>query len=149
MQLMQEEGFGKLVDFLYIPYHFQGGFNFGYGFVNLLTHGDAERCRATFHNFTRWPVAGDGKGCDVNSGDSFQGVEAHVERYRNSPVMHESVPDENRPAIYRDGVRQPFPPPTKLIKKPHVRANKRCKTPAEGSAELAIEDSADPADGAG
>ena len=32
--------------------------------------------------------------------------EAHVERYKNSPVMHKSVPDEYKPVIFADGVRR-------------------------------------------
>jgi hypothetical protein len=32
--------------------------------------------------------------CEVRWSGPHQGLEAHVERYRNSPVMHKSVPDE-------------------------------------------------------
>ena len=50
------------------------------------------------------------------SGD--QGYEAHVERYRNSAVMHKSVPDEFRPVVFQAGRRQRFPPPTRFLKPP-------------------------------
>ena len=44
----------------------------------------------------------------VSSGLTAQNssCEAHVERYKNSPVMHKSVPDEYKPAIFKDGVRR-------------------------------------------
>eukprot|EP00439_Symbiodinium_sp_Y106_P038344 s1688_g4.t1 len=46
--------------------------------------------------------------------------QAHVERYRNSPVMHRSVPDEYKPVIFKNGVRKKFPRPTKKGFKAHV-----------------------------
>ena len=45
-------------------------------------------------------------------------AQAHVERYRNSPVMHRSVPDQYKPVIFKDGVRKPFPRATKKVKAP-------------------------------
>ena len=48
----------------------------------------------------------------------FPAVQAHVERYRNSPVMHRSVPDEYKPVIFKNGVRKNFPRPTKKVKAP-------------------------------
>lgn len=124
MQIMEDADFGDLIDFIYVPCHFTDNTNFGYGFVNFEKYDDAERCRATLQGFSQWPVEWD-KECDVSNGDTCQGVDAHVERYRNSPVMHESVPDDNKPAMYRAGVRLPFPAPTKAIKKPHVRARRK------------------------
>ena len=52
--------------------------------------------------------------------ESFEcrAVQAHVERYRNSPVMHRSVPDEYKPVIFKNGVRKNFPRPTKKVKAP-------------------------------
>lgn len=113
-------GFGDLVNFVYVPFNFSEASNFGYGFINLETYESAQECRAKIQGFTQWPVEWD-KGMDVSNGDTCQGVEEHIARYRNSPVMHESVPDAQRPAIYERGQRLPFPPPTKEIKKPALR----------------------------
>ena len=33
----------------------------------------------------------------MNWSHPYQGLDAHIERYRNSPVMHEDVPDEYKP----------------------------------------------------
>ncbi|CAE7939289.1 unnamed protein product, partial [Symbiodinium sp. KB8] len=56
--------------------------------------------------------------CEVGWSGPHQGFKAHVERYRNSPVMHRSVPDAYKPIIFQDGVRQNFPRPTRKIKAP-------------------------------
>lgn len=122
--LLKEEGYNTLVNFVYVPMNFKECVNFGYAFINLETTQDAENCRLKLQDFKRWPVPWE-KGCEVSNGDGCQGVDEHVERYRNSPVMHESVPDAHRPALYREGSRLPFPAPTKVVKRPHVRARRK------------------------
>jgi hypothetical protein len=54
----------------------------------------------------------------VTWSDAMQGLDEHVERYRDCPVMHESIPDEFKPLLFKDGVRVPFPKPTKKIQAP-------------------------------
>jgi hypothetical protein len=51
----------------------------------------------------------------------FQGLEANVARYRNSPVMHPEIPDEFKPVVFRDGQRAEFPQATKKIPLPRIR----------------------------
>jgi len=48
----------------------------------------------------------------------LQGLEANIERYRNSPTMHELVPDAYRPMLFVNGQQVAFPAPTKKIKPP-------------------------------
>lgn len=144
VELLEAEGMGSMFDFVYVPIRFgDQERNFGYAFVNCVTPEAAEECREKFHGFDRWPVPWN-MTCEVNTGDSCQGVSAHVQRYRNSPVMHESVPDEFKPAVYKNGERQPFPKPTKAIRKPRPR--KRDK--ADGTAK-APEQEAEDEDGMG
>jgi len=57
-------------------------------------------------------------------------LEEHIDRYRNSPVMHPSIPDEYKPLIFAAGVRVPFPPPTRPIRPPRIR---HMKSPMERS----------------
>ena len=46
---------------------------------------------ATFHGFQNWKGSSR-KTCEaVWSQARFQGLRRHIERYRNSPVMHEDV----------------------------------------------------------
>jgi RNA recognition motif-containing protein len=142
MDLLCEEGFGLVINFIYVPMNFQAGENFGYGFINLTTHEEAERVREKLQGFDRWPADMEwDKECDVGNGETCQGVDGHIERYRNSPVMHESVPEEHKPALYENGVRLPFPKNTKPIKKPHIRARKGKKGKEEG--EEAAEEAAE------
>lgn len=123
MDLLHEEGFGMTINIIYVPMNFRVTENFGYGFINLTTFQEAEKCRAHFQGFTRWPVPSEQE-CDVRNGDTCQGVEALVERYRNSPVMHESMPECHKPAMFQNGVRVPFPAPTRNLKRPRIKQRK-------------------------
>lgn len=62
--------------------------------------------------------------CHVAWNDKQQGLPALVERYRNSPVMHASVPEECKPVIISDGRRAPFPAPTQKVKAPKIGKSK-------------------------
>lgn len=120
LSLLDSEGFGGQYDFVYLPIDFKSHASLGYAFVNLSTTEAAERCWKVFEGFNKWVVPSS-KVCSVNWSTPFQGLDAHVERYRNSPVMHEHVPDEYKPMLLSDGERLPFPPPTKKIRAPRIR----------------------------
>lgn len=120
LELMDAEGFEGLYDFVYLPIDFQSKLCFGYGFVNLTTRTHAARFWRQFQGFTRWALP-TRKVAEVTWSDPLQGLEAHRERYRDSPLMHESVPDEYKPVLLVGGQRIDFDPPTKKIKAPRVR----------------------------
>lgn len=120
LSLLGEHGFDNLYDFVYLPMDFRNGVNLGYAFVNLLTHLDAVRGMETFQGFSSWSMDS-AKVCEVSWAHPHQGFEEHVERYRNSPVMHTTMPDEYKPMVFKDGERAPFPPPTKAIRAPKLR----------------------------
>ncbi|CAE7633245.1 mei2 [Symbiodinium pilosum] len=120
VELMNRNGFYACFDFVYIPINFRSQAMFGYAFVNFVDEAQALRARDTFEGFTNWGVETD-KICEVSWSDMHQGLMAHVNRYRSSPVMHESVPDEYKPAVYSQGRRVPFPAPTKRIRVPRIR----------------------------
>jgi RNA recognition motif-containing protein len=119
-EVLDREGFKARYDFVYMPMNFKKGVVFGYAFVNLLTPVDALEAKEHFQGFS-WP--GTSGAVDVLWCGTQQGLEALVERFRSSPVMHEVVPDAVRPAVYSGGVRSIFPPPTKPIKMPNMRAD--------------------------
>jgi len=119
-EMMDREGFVGLYDFVYMPMNFRTKASFGYAFVNLVTHEAAQRCHDKFQGFAHWCVHTE-RVCEVTWSDMHQGLAAHIERYRNSPVMHESVPDEYKPVMYSGGVRALFPPPTKRLRQPRIR----------------------------
>jgi len=117
LSLLDEEGLSGLYDFVYLPMDFRRDANLGYAFVNLVNSAAVDKAWKTFNGFDRWalPTA---KVCQVGWSGPHQGFEAHVERYRNSPVMHKSVPDWYKPVIFKHGTRKSFPRPTKKVKAP-------------------------------
>jgi len=129
LSLLDERGFQACYDFVYLPMDFQNGVNLGYAFVNLLSHSDALRFRDVFEGFADWRFDS-AKVSAVSWAQPHQGLEEHVERYRNSPVMHPSMPDEYKPMIFQAGQRVNFPPPTRVIKAPKLRLGR--DRPREG-----------------
>jgi hypothetical protein len=119
LRILDEEGFQGSYCFIYVPTDFKRFAGFGYAFVAFHCHSEAVRAKAHFQGYS-WGAECE-QSCDVAWSGPVQGREQHVERYRNSPVMHESVPDEYKPAVFEHGQRIPFPAPTKAIRPPRLR----------------------------
>lgn len=122
LEFVDSKGFVGTYDFAYLPIDFQTHVGLGYAFVNFVSVELAELCFKTCEGFRNWNVPSE-KVCTVDWSSPTQGLAAHVERYRNSTVMHDTLPDEWKPVLFERGVRVAFPPPTKLIKAPKVRAH--------------------------
>lgn len=120
LALIDENGFQNCYDFIYLPMDFRNGVNLGYAFVNVLRHEDALRLTEVFQGFSRW-FFDSAKVCEVSWAHPHQGLDEHIDRYRNSPVMHPTMPEEYKPLIFKDGVRIAFPAPTKAIRAPKLR----------------------------
>jgi hypothetical protein len=121
-ELLDFEGFRGSYDLLYVPIDFASEAGFGYSFINFVSAGEALRFRTHFQGFRAWQTASD-KVCDVTWG-SNQGLRANLQRYRNCPVMHESVPDKFKPATFVNGARAAFPAPTRSIRAPEVSSRR-------------------------
>jgi RNA recognition motif-containing protein len=119
LSLLDEEGFAGKYDFVYLPIDFASGAGVGYAFINMVSHQDAERFRVHFTGFTKWAFPSR-KVAEVAWSNPNQGLAVHIERYRNSTVMHPSVCDDFKPALFANGVRVPFPLPTRIIKAPQL-----------------------------
>jgi len=118
-ELLDSEGFAGRYDFLYMPHDLQTQAGLGFAFVNLLTQEDGDRMCQRLTGFKRWAIPS-AKTCVVGwSGPMQQGLRANVERYRNSSVMHASVPEECKPLVLVDGVPVQFPPATRKLWPPH------------------------------
>jgi len=117
LELLEEQGLSGHFDFLYLPCDFHRHANLGYAFVNLVDEASVLLFWNALDGFTGWalPTAKVGQ---VSFSGPHQGLLAHIERYRNSPVMHKSVPDEYKPMIFASGEPQPFPSATRKIKRP-------------------------------
>lgn len=120
LDLLDRHGFARRYDFAYLPVDFTRSAGLGYAFVNMTSAADAQAVRRSLEGFRKWSVPSS-KICSVRWSDPCQGLEANLDRYKNSPVMHASVPDEFKPLLFREGVRVPFPEPTIKIKKPFPR----------------------------
>jgi len=120
LDMLDAEGFNKFYSFVYLPTDFKNFAGFGYAFVNFATHDSAVRAKRHFQGYCKWSVPSQ-KVCEVVWSGPVQGLSNHTERYRNSPVMHDSVPDEYKPVVFIDGKRVKFPAPTKKILPPRVR----------------------------
>jgi len=117
LALVDDEGFRGQYDLLYLPIDLKKKVGLGYAFVNFVKHEDAEAFAEHFRGFKNWKTQSE-KVCELTWSDALQGLDEHVERYRDCPVMHESIPDEFKPVLFKDGVRMPFPGPTKKIRAP-------------------------------
>lgn len=127
LELVDSMGFAGTYDFAYLPVDFQSQAGLGYAFINFASVADAQACFAQFEGFSGWMLPSD-KVCSVTWSSPTQGLDAHVDRYRNSPVMHPSLPDEWKPILLQQGTRVQFPPPTKAIKTPKIRQQLCCKS---------------------
>lgn len=120
-KLLDDAGFSGSYDFLYLPMKFISKLPFGYAFVNLV---NPEVTREFWVHFDGYTCCfGDEPSCLAMSWSTdIQGLDEHVARYRNSPVMHPSVSALRKPLLFKDGKQIPFPPPTQAIKAPKCRA---------------------------
>jgi hypothetical protein len=124
LELFDALGFQGLYDFVYLPIDFARNANVGYCFVNLVDAVAASKFQAAFQGFQGW-TGSSRKVCEAVWSEFNQGLACHVDRYRNSPVMHADVPDECRPVLFKDGQRIAFPALTKSLKRPKMRAANR------------------------
>jgi hypothetical protein len=120
LELLDRHGFKGCYDFIYLPIDLKRQASLGYAFVNFVSTDILEKFWETFDGFSSWDGPSK-KICQVSWSTPSQGLADHIERYRNSPLMHDTVPDEARPVLFEKGVRVNFPPPTKAIRPPRVR----------------------------
>jgi len=117
--LIDANGFQGTYDFLYAPFDFSRNALIGYVFINFVTEAMAKQFFSVFNGFNQWSLRST-KVSEVKL-STLQGLDSHVQFYRNCPVMHESVAEEFRPLLFSNGQRVPFPPPTKKIRPPHLK----------------------------
>ncbi|CAE8586562.1 unnamed protein product [Polarella glacialis] len=128
LRLLRDQGFATSFDFIYLPLNFQGWSGFGYAFVNFRSHSESLRATGVFQDFQDKECQDWTNPCQVGWASPLQGLAAHVDRYRNSPVMSEEVPDACRPMLFKDGMPIPFPAPTKRVRMPRRHGKGRLDT---------------------
>lgn len=127
LQILDHEGFSGKYDFLHVPIDFQTKTGLGYALLNLVTHSAALCVQKHFEGFRQWPFKSDNV-CEVAWNSPHQGLATHIERYRNSPLMHSSVPEAYRPVLFVNGDSVDFPAPTTRLRAPRIRHQKPAGT---------------------
>jgi len=128
LERLRSGGYGRSLDFVYVPIDFKNRCNFGYAFLNFRTE-EACACFAEeFHGAesrTKLPGFQSRKVCEVSPA-RHQGLEENVRRLRDSAVMAELVSlgkPEWMPKIFgEDGeaVDFPLPPAATTLRGPAV-----------------------------
>merc|ERR1719502_428113 len=119
VQQFIDAGYRGMFDFVYMPMNLRGCGNFGYAFINFRSHAVAAQVMMQMQQHGSEDTSSSDKWSSAWS--TCQGLAANAERYRNSPLMHELVPQECKPAVYdHNGDRALFPAPTKTISKPRI-----------------------------
>lgn len=124
LELIDQNGFAGSYSLVYLPMDFATGMAVGYAFINFIEHNDAVRFQDTFQGFKNWAFRGSSKVCEIAWRDGEDDLQEQVARFRNCPMMHPSVPDDFRPALFMAGKRIAFPPPTQSIRKPRIRSRR-------------------------
>lgn len=123
-QLLDDEGFNGLYDFLFLPTSVRTGKSSCRAVINFPRHSHALLLAAHYHGRMIWgDCKGRQSGCKVKWSFPLQGLPEILERYRNDVTMHESMPEHVQPALFRDGWRVPMPPPTRRIRLPHMKVD--------------------------
>jgi hypothetical protein len=120
VELLDKYGYSGKYDFVYVPRDFGTARTLSYAFVNIASTAYVSKFWATFEGFSEWETPSDEK-CSLSWSDPQQGLVVHIERYRNSPVMHPTVPENWRPALFVNGIKVRFPAPTRKIKAPKFK----------------------------
>lgn len=122
VEALNSQGFKGLYDFVYVPIRWQTGQCFRYAFINFSSGAAAKSALVHFNGFMSWSKRAEAVlPSEAVWTDPFQGLLEHVERYRNSSVMHPNVADDHKPALFDgNGIRLPFPAPTLRLKAPRL-----------------------------
>jgi hypothetical protein len=111
------------LDFLYCPLDYVTKKGFGYVLLNFASLEAARRFRVAFHGAEASCLDSNAGSSPLEvvavQGEHRQGLQASIDRYRNSPVMHNIVPDEFKPIVLSGGRRVAFPKPTQKLEAPN------------------------------
>jgi len=101
-------------DFVYLPVSFETLSTHGYGIVNFVSSQAAQTLLDKFPSSANWS-------------DQRQGLNEHVANFQDSSLMHEGVPDQFKPILFKDGKRVSFPAPTRQTRMPRELKRAICR----------------------
>lgn len=109
MNSLDSHGFANCYDFIYLPTCLQTRLPLqGHVLVNFISRRFAHTALQQFSD-------------RVSEYMHCTSLSELIERYRNSPVMHEAVPTECKPKLFKAGYPVAFPPPTLRLRAPRTR----------------------------
>lgn len=115
--LLDSFGLRGCCNFVYVPMNYKSRIAFGYGTVDVVSHDAALSLARSLHGLrldqAKLPLEVDWS--------ERQGLQQQIVRYRDSPLMHSSVPNDLKPMLFRDGQRIAFPGPTRKVQAPKDR----------------------------
>lgn len=119
LRLLDRNGFNAKYDFVYLPVNFKTTTKLGYAFVNFIDHACAQEFKQQFRGFGDWGQE------EEQEAETCWGQlhckQKHIQRYRNSPLMHHSVPHDWKPVLFDcNGRAETFPAPTKRLQPPRA-----------------------------
>jgi RNA recognition motif-containing protein len=124
LNLLDSAGFSCKYDFVYLPFKLVPNAEvqsiFGYAIVNFCSAADASAAMECLRG-----VQIESQEVITEWSESQQGHEVLVQRYRDSPVMHESMPEEYQPILLLNGARVEFPAPTRPLQPSRKFAEKK------------------------
>jgi len=105
LEMLDRAGLKGVYDFVYLPMDFKKGKVFGHAIINFISNASAMKASSHFA----------GAGATIEWSDQHQGYDALIQRYRNSPIMHPTMPEASKPLVFAEGLVVPFPSPTEEI----------------------------------
>jgi len=133
LEVLDENGLRCCYDFVYLPHDFKKKTAAGFAFVNFTTNANAEAAFTVLQSFSKWKTMQSVNVLEVTWAHPLQGLDAHVDRFKNSSIMHADVPDEYKPVIFENGLRVDFPAPTQKLRLPLAHASCASVTGAGGT----------------
>jgi len=103
-KILDTHGFARCYDFLYVPMDFAKARCFGFAIVNFI---DAPVALAALAHFSKAEVCRQKLTAEWSA--SHHGLSSLVEKYTNSKVMRENIPEIYKPLVLSRGVPVPFP----------------------------------------
>ncbi|CAE7249890.1 ML5 [Symbiodinium natans] len=119
MDLLQVLGLSPVVNFAYMPLHWRSDTSFGEVFLNAVT---PEAALELWGILDGMQFEGESECLTVRWATKVQGLDALIQKYRNSSAMHPSVPVKAKPHLFDDGRCSRFPDPTRKLAKPRRHA---------------------------
>jgi len=103
-EMLNNQGYNKRFDYIYLPIDFRNRCNMGYAFVNFRRGKDAKDCKDKLVKFKDWKFIKSNKLLETSYAD-VQGFEANVERFRKSNISSQDLPEDCKPLIFENGHR--------------------------------------------